>query len=64
MEPPHADRVAEEIISHPAVEPGSRVTVTLEIDAELPEGAADRLVRTATENSRTLKFTSHVFERE
>jgi predicted AAA+ superfamily ATPase len=59
-----AGRIAEEIISHLAVEAGSRVTVTLEIDAELPEGAADGLVRTVTENARTLKFTSHGFERE
>ena len=43
---------------------GSRVTVTIEIDAEIPLGAPDQVVRTVTENSRTLKFTSHGFERE
>jgi hypothetical protein len=59
-----AGRIAEEIISHLAVEPGSRVAITLEIDAELPEGAADSLVRTVTENARTLRFISHGFERE
>ncbi|HUW40193.1 MAG TPA: Swt1 family HEPN domain-containing protein [Rectinemataceae bacterium] len=59
-----AGRIAEEIISHLAVQPGAKVSVTLEIDAELPEGAADGLVRTVTENARTLKFTSQGFERE
>jgi len=30
----------------------------------LPNGATDHIVRTVTENSRTLKFTSHGFEAE
>ncbi len=38
--------------------------VTLEIEAELPEGAPEQVVRIVTENSRTLKFTSQEFERE
>ena len=59
-----AGRIAEEIISHLAVEAGSRVTVTLEIEAELPAGAGDGLVRTVTENARTLRFSSQGFERE
>lgn len=42
----------------------SDVTVTLEIEAGIPEGAPDNVVRTITENSRTLKFTSHGFEDE
>jgi hypothetical protein len=32
------------------------VTVTLEIEAEVPSGAPDHVVRTLTENDRTLKF--------
>ena len=43
---------------------GSRVRVTLEIEAELPNGAPDQVVRTVTENVKTLKFTSQRFERE
>jgi hypothetical protein len=35
------------------------VQVTLEIEAEIPEGASDNVVRTVTENSRTLKFASN-----
>ncbi|HUZ18905.1 MAG TPA: DUF499 domain-containing protein, partial [Spirochaetia bacterium] len=59
-----AGRIAEEIISHLSVQPDAHVTVTLEIEAELPEGASDTLVRTVTENARTLKFTNQGFERE
>ncbi len=59
-----AGRIAEEIISHLAVQLGATVTVSLEIEAVLPAGAGDALVRTVTENARTLKFTSQGFERE
>jgi len=38
------------------------VAVTLEIEAEIPAGAPEHVVRTATENSRALKFKSHGFE--
>jgi hypothetical protein len=40
------------------------VTVTLEVEAHIPKGASDHVVRTVTENSRTLRFASHGFERE
>ena len=43
---------------------GAEVTVTIEIEAKLPNGATDQLVRTVTENSHTLKFDSHGFESE
>ena len=59
-----AGRIADEVISHLAGLIGSRVTVTLEINAEIPTGAPDNVVRTVTENSRTLKFTTHGFEEE
>jgi len=38
--------------------------VTLEVEAQIPSGVPDHVVRTVTENSRTLKFTSHGFEKE
>jgi predicted AAA+ superfamily ATPase len=59
-----AGRIAEEVIAHLQVLPGAQVRVTLEIDAEIPAGAPDNVVRTVTENSRTLKFISHGFEAE
>ena len=43
---------------------GSNVRVTLEIEADIPSGAPDHIVRTVTENSRTLKFTNQGFEKE
>jgi hypothetical protein len=43
---------------------GSAVKVTLEIEADIPTGAPDQVVRTVTENCRTLKFTSQGFEAE
>ena len=59
-----AGRIAEEVITHLAGLVGAKVTVTLEIEAQIPDGAPDQVVRTVTENSRTLKFNSHGFERE
>ena len=52
------------MIAHLAGLVGATVTVTLEVDAEIPAGAPDHVVRTVTENSRTLKFTSQGFEKE
>ena len=57
-----AGQIADEVISHLSSLVGSEVTVTLEIDAEIPDGAPENVVRTVTENSRTLKFASHGFE--
>jgi predicted AAA+ superfamily ATPase len=59
-----ASRIAEEVIAHLAGQVGAEVTVTLEIEARLPNGASDKIVRTVTENSRTLRFTNHGFEAE
>ena len=59
-----ASKIAEEVIAHLAGIVGARVNVTIEIEAELPDGAPDNVVRTVTENSRTLKFTSQGFEKE
>ena len=38
--------------------------VTLEIEAGIPNGAPEQVVRTVTENSRTLKFEVSGFEEE
>jgi hypothetical protein len=59
-----AGRIADEIVSHLTGLMASTVRVTLEIEAEMPSGAPDHVVRTVTENSRTLKFTSQGFEVE
>ena len=59
-----AGRIADEVVAHLAGLVGADVRVTLEIEAEIPSGAPDHVVRTVTENSRTLKFESQGFERE
>jgi hypothetical protein len=59
-----AGKIAEEVIAHLVGQTGANVTVTIEIEAHLPAGVSDQVVRTVTENSRTLKFTSHGFESE
>ena len=56
--------IAEEVITHLTGLVGSSVRATLEIEAEIPQGASDNVVRTVTENSRTLKFTASGFETE
>ncbi|MCL4740947.1 MAG: DUF499 domain-containing protein [Phycisphaerales bacterium] len=59
-----ASRIADEVISHLGGLVGAKLRVTMEIEAELPAGAPEHVVRTVTENARTLKFTSQGFERE
>jgi predicted AAA+ superfamily ATPase len=59
-----ASRIADEVVTHLVGLVGASVRVTLEIEAAIPGGAPDNVVRTVTENSRTLKFTTHGFESE
>jgi hypothetical protein len=59
-----AGQVQDEVIAHLVALIGSQVTVTLDIEATIPGGAPENVVRTVTENSRTLKFTSQGFEEE
>lgn len=57
-------KIAEEVASHLTGLVGSKVDVTLEIEAKIPDGAPEHVVRTVTENARTLGFGSHGFEEE
>jgi hypothetical protein len=59
-----AGRIADEVVAHLAGIVGANVKVTLEIEAEIPSGVPDHVVRTVTENCRTLKFDSQGFEKE
>jgi hypothetical protein len=52
------------VIAHLSGLVGAKVTVTLAVEAEVPSGALDHVVRTVTLNSRTLKFTSQGFEKD
>jgi hypothetical protein len=57
-----ASDMANEIVQHLMKQRGAKVEITLEIQAEIPSGASDDLVRTVSENCRTLKFTTFDFE--
>jgi len=57
-----ATAVIEEVAQHLSGLLGTRVEITMEIHADLPEGAPEHIVRTVTENCRTLKFTNFGFE--
>lgn len=59
-----ASRIADEVIAHLAGQVGANVTVRLDVEANLPNGASDQLIRIVTENGRTLKFENHGFEKE
>lgn len=57
-----ADQVATEIVTHLVGLMGANVEVKLEITANVPEGVPDDVVRTVTENAKTLRFEQHGFE--
>jgi len=59
-----AGTIAENVVQHLALIKGAKVRITLEIEAEFPEGAPDSAVRTVTENCHTLKFDTESFEDE
>ena len=54
--------VAEEVLQNLTTLPGARVRVTVEIEAEFPEGVATDTLRVVDENCRTLGFETHGFE--
>ena len=58
------DQIASAIVQHLGGLLGAKVNITLEIEAEMPSGAPDSVVRTVTENCRTLKFENSGFEEE
>ena len=59
-----ASQIADEVITHLVGLVGADVRVTLEIEADIPGGVPDSVVRIVTENGRTLRFDSHGFEEE
>jgi hypothetical protein len=59
-----AGRIADEVIQHLSKLVGADVQVTLEIQAQLQDGASDKTIRDVTENCRTLRFDSFGFEED
>lgn len=59
-----AAQIANEIIQHLTRLNGVQVKITLEIEANIPDGTPDDVVRTVMENCRTLKFNNQAFEQD
>jgi predicted AAA+ superfamily ATPase len=59
-----AATLSAEVVQHLVSQLGAEVEVTIDIQAKAPAGIPENIVRTVTENCRTLKFTDHGFERE
>ena len=56
-------RIAEEVLQHLTTLPRSKVRVTVEIEAEVPEGVPDDVQRIVNENGQTLRFKAYGFEK-
>ncbi|MXY26782.1 hypothetical protein F4Y59_01315 [Candidatus Poribacteria bacterium] len=59
-----AQQVIEEVVQHLTSLPGADVKITMDIEANVSDGIPDDVVRTVTENCRTLRFTTQEFEEE
>ena len=57
-------QVAEEILQHLTTLTGSRVKVTVEIEAHITGGVSDDARRVIEEKCRTLRFTEHGLEQD
>lgn len=57
-----ADVIATSVVQHLTGLLDAKVKITIEIEAEIPSGAPENVVRTVTENCRTLKFDNQGFE--
>lgn len=56
-------QIADEVLQH-LNSLNADIEVTLEIQVKTPDGVPDAVVRTISENCRTLKFTSYEFEED
>jgi hypothetical protein len=59
-----AGSIAENVVQHLTKLPGASVRVTIEVHANVPDGAPDDVQRTVNENARTLKFQDFGFDEE
>jgi predicted AAA+ superfamily ATPase len=58
----HLVQVAEEIISLLAGDPNAALNITLEINADFPNGASDQMKRAVTENATSLGFKTKIWD--
>ncbi|HEY4032339.1 MAG TPA: Swt1 family HEPN domain-containing protein [Ktedonobacteraceae bacterium] len=59
-----AAQIMDEVVKHLVSLNGAKVKITLEIQAELPDGAPTDVVHTVKENCKTLRFEAFGFEEE
>ncbi|MDP9475319.1 MAG: DUF499 domain-containing protein, partial [Actinomycetota bacterium] len=59
-----AGAISQEVVQRLAAIMGSEVRVTLEIQADVPEGIPEKIERDVSENCDTLRFREHRFLRE
>ena len=59
-----AQQVIEEVVQHLTGLPSADVKITMDIEANVSDGVPEDVVRTVTENCRTLQFTTQEFEEE
>jgi len=57
-------KISDEVVSHLSGLVGARVEITLEVNAEVPNGIPDSVVILVGENCKSLKFRSYDFETE
>lgn len=57
-----AVKISDEVIQHLTSLKNTKVKITLEIQAEIPEGIPDNVARTVIENCQTLKFKQQSLE--
>lgn len=55
-------KLVEEVISHPTSVDGAQVEVSLEVNVNSPDGMNSQIVRTVSENCRTLRVRDFGFE--
>ena len=55
-------QIAEEIVSVLASDPNATLKITLEIDAQFPDGVSDQIKRAVSENADSLGFKAKTWE--
>ena len=55
-------QIAEEIIAVLSADPNANVKITLEVNAEYPNGASDQIKRAVSENAGSLGFKTKTWE--
>lgn len=59
-----ADEIANEVVKHLVALVDANAEIKLEVSADVPSGVPHDVVRTVTENAKTLKFEQLGFEED